>query len=181
MAKQISDEEYAFLQNKRMTADFVESIYNDPQLTKEAKRLIKRKYPNLAIPDYDIEEKVNTTLEADRKERKDAEDAARQKREDDAWRSTRKKTQDAYGFTDEAMGEMEKWMQEKGVGDYEVAAEYRASKNPKTSDPGGFDSQFWQHDKAPQFKEIAADPEAWGRKEILGAIGRDNERARANR
>ena len=181
MPKQISDEEYAFLQNKRMTADFVESIYNDPQLTKEAKKLIKRKYPNLAIPDYDIEEKVTTRLDAEKKARDDAEAEAKRKREDDSWRATRKKTQDAYGFTDEAMGEMETWMQEKGVGDYEVAAEYRASKNPKTSDPGGFDSQYWHHEKAPQFAEIAKDPEAWGRKELLGAISRDNERARANR
>jgi hypothetical protein len=181
MPRQITDEEYAFLQNKRMTADFVESIYNDPQLTKEAKRLIKRKYPNLAIPDLDIEDKVEARLEADKKSREDAENKRRQDAEDASWRATRKKTQDAYGFTDEAMGEMEKWMQEKGVGDYEVAAEYRASKNPKTSDPGGYDSQYWHHDKAPAFKEIAADPEAWGRKEILGAINRDNERARAGR
>lgn len=180
MPKQISDEEYAFLQNKRMTADFVESIYNDPKLNKEAKKLIKQKYPNLAIPDYDIEEKVTARLDADKKARDDATEKARQDREDRAWREQRKKTQDAYGFTEEAMGEMEKWMQEKGVGDYEVAAEYRASKNPKTSDPT-FDSQYWNHEKAPAFKEIAADPEAWGRREILGAINRDQERARAGR
>lgn len=177
MPRQLSDEEYAFLQNKRMTADFVESIYNDPTLNKEAKKLIKRKYPNLAIPDYDIEEKVTQRLDAEKKARDDAEASARQKREDEAWRSARKKTQDSYGFTDEAMGEMEQWMQEKGVGDYEVAAEYRANKNPKTSDPT-FDSQYWNHEKAPAFAEIAKDPEAWGRKEILGAINRDNERAR---
>src|SRR5580698_1927558 len=58
MPRTISDEEYKYLQDKRMTADFVESIYNDPQLNKEAKRLIKRKYPNLAIPDFDLETKV---------------------------------------------------------------------------------------------------------------------------
>jgi hypothetical protein len=177
MPRTISDDEYSFLQNKKMTADFVESIYNDPQLNREAKKLIKRKYPNLAIPDYDIEQSVNARLDADKQEREAAKAAERQKADDAAWKTQRKKTQDAYGFTDQAMTDMEKWMQEKGVGDYDVAAEYRASKNPKTSDPT-FDSQYWHHDKAPDFKEIAQDPEAWGRKEILSAINRDTERAR---
>lgn len=177
MPRTISDEEFAHLQGRKITADFIETIYNDPALNKDAKRLIKRKYPNLPIPDLDIEDKVTARLDADKKAREDAGAAERQRREDAAWRAERKKTQDAYGFTEEAMSDMEKWMQEKGVGDYEVAAEYRASKNPKTSDPT-FDSQYWHHDKAPAFAEIAKDPEAWGRREILGAINRDQERAR---
>jgi hypothetical protein len=75
------------------------------------------------------------------------------------------------------MKDLEKWMHEKAVADHEVAAEYRASKNPQTSNPT-YDSQFWHHEKADGFAEIAKDPEAWGRKEILGAIHRDEERAR---
>lgn len=177
MPRTVSDEEYSFLQNKRMTADFVESIYNDPQLNKEAKRLIKRKYPNLAIPDYDLEEKVEKRLSAaEEAKQKEAADRARQA-DLDAWNASREKVKKEYGFTDEAMTDLEKWMHEKAVADHEVAAEYRARKNPQTSSPT-YDSQFWHHDKAPDFKEIAADPEAWGRKEILGAIHRDEERAR---
>jgi hypothetical protein len=65
MPRTISDEEYKYLQDKRMTADFVESIYNDPTLNKEAKRLIKRKYPNLAIPDFDLEQKVEQRFSAE--------------------------------------------------------------------------------------------------------------------
>lgn len=177
MPRTISDEEFAFLQNKRITADFVESIYNDPALTKEAKRLIKKKYPNLAIPDLDIEDRVQQQIDADRKQRKDAEDRAKQAREDEAWRTQRKKVQDEFGFTDEGMKDLEGWMQDKGVGDYEVAAQYRASKNPRTSEPTA-DTGFWRHEEAPNFKEIASDPEAWGRKEILSAIHKDQESAR---
>ena len=177
MPRTISDEEYKYLQDKRMTADFVESIYNDPQLNKEAKRLIKRKYPNLAIPDFDIEQKVEQRFTAeDQKKAKEAADAAA-KADRDAWNASRAKVQKEYGFTDEAMKDLEKWMHEKAVADHEVAAEYRASKNPQTSSPT-YDSQFWHHEKAPEFVEIAKDPEAWGRKEILGAIHRDEERAR---
>lgn len=177
MPRTISDEEFAFLQNKRITADFVESIYNDPALTKEAKRLIKKKYPNLAIPDLDIEDRVQAQIDEDRKQRKAAEDAAKQAREDEKWRTQRKQVQDEYGFTDEAMKDLEGWMQDKGVGDYEVAAQYRASKNPKTSEPTA-DTGFWRHETAPDFNEIAKDPEAWGRKEILSAIHKDAESAR---
>ena len=73
MPRTISDEEYNFLTNKRMTADFVESIYNDPDLNKEAKRLIKKKYPNLAIPDYDLEQKVEQRFSAeDERKQKEA-------------------------------------------------------------------------------------------------------------
>jgi hypothetical protein len=177
MPRTISDEEYKYLQDKRMTADFVESIYNDPQLNKEAKRLIKRKYPNLAIPDFDIETKVEQRFNAeDQKKAKEAADAAA-KADRDAWNASRAKVQKEYGFTDEAMKDLEQWMHEKAVADHEVAAEYRASKNPQTSSPT-YDSQFWHHEKADGFAEIAKDPEAWGRKEILGAIHRDEERAR---
>ena len=177
MPRTISDEEFAFLQNKRITADFVESIYNDPALTKEAKRLIKKKYPNLAIPDLDIEDRVQAQIDADRKQRSDADKAAKQARDDETWRNQRKKVQDEFGFTDAGMKDLEGWMQDKGVGDYEVAAQYRASKNPRTSEPT-MDTGFWHHQEAPNFAEIAKDPEAWGRKEILGAIHKDQESAR---
>ena len=177
MPRTISDEEYAFLNNKRMTADFVESIYNDPQLNKEAKRLIKKKYPNLAIPDYDMEEKIEARFSVeDQRKAKEASDA-QAKADRDAWNASRAKVKKQYGFTDEAMADLEKWMHEKAVADHEVAAEYRAQKNPQTSSPT-YDSQFWRHEEAPDFKEIAKDPEAWGRKEILSAINRDEERAR---
>ena len=135
MPKTISDEEFAFLQNKRMTADFVESIYNDPALNKEAKRLIKRKYPNLAIPDFDLEQKVEQRFSAeDEKKAKEASDRAA-KADRDAWNASRARVKKEYGFTDEAMADLEKWMHEKAVADHEVAAEYRASKNPQTSSP----------------------------------------------
>ena len=177
MPKTISDEEYGFLQNKRMTADFVESIYNDPALNKEAKRLIKRKYPNLAIPDYDMEEKIDQRLGAEENRKRQEQETARTKADMDAWNGSRSKVKKDYGFTDEAMTDLEKWMHEHAVADHEVAASYRASKNPQTSEPT-YDSQFWRHEEEPNFKDIAKDPEAWGRKEILGAIHRDSERAR---
>jgi hypothetical protein len=177
MPRQLSDEEYNYLQNRRMTADFVESIYNDPSLNKEAKRLIKRKYPGLSIPDLDIEDRVQAQLDADRNQRRAAEDEVKQKAEDAKWKAERRRVQAEYGFTDDGMSDLEKFMQEKGVGDYEVAASYRASKNPQMSEPT-HNLGLWQHEKQENFADIAKDPEAWGRKEILSAIYRDQEHAR---
>lgn len=177
MPRTISDEEYNFYQNKRMTADFVESIYNDPALNKEAKRLIKKKYPQLPIPDYDLEEKVEARLgAAEQAKQKEAAEAAA-KRDQDNWNASRERVKKTYGYTDETLPELERWMHEKAVADHEVAASYRASKNPKTSEPT-FDSQYWHHEKGPDFAEIAKDPEGWGRREILSAIRKDEERAR---
>ena len=180
MPRQVSDEEYAWLQGKRVTADFVEGIYNDPQLNKEAKALIKKKYPNLQIADYDLETKIDAKFAAEEAAKRKAAEEAQRKKDSDDWNAARRAVQAEYSFTDDGMRELEDWMAEHAVASHEVAASYRASKNPKTSTPT-FDSQYWRHEQAPNFKEIAADPEAWGRKEILSAIQRDQERARGAR
>jgi hypothetical protein len=176
----IPDDEYAFLQARRQIADLVEPIYNDPQLSKEAKRLLKRKYPQLQIPDYDIEEKFNERFDAERKAREDAEAATQQKRQDEEFQASRKKVQADYGFTDEAMGELEDMMRARNIGDYEAAAVYKASRDPKPIEPT-YDSHFWRHEKQDGFKDIAADPEGWARREILGAINRDENVRRGGR
>lgn len=180
MPRQISDEEYGFLQGKRQIADFVESIYNDPNLSKEAKRLIKKKYPQLAIPDLDIEDRIEQRLAEAEKQRTDQE-AAKAKEADEAhWKDQRSRIQKQYSFTDEAMTDLEKMMVEKNVGDYEVAASYKAQRDPKPSD-AQFDSFRWNHDKQPGFAEIAKDPESWGRSEIMKALRNDQERERGGR
>ena len=180
MPRTISDAEDAQIQNERRTLQFIESIYNDPALNKEAKALIKKKYPDMPIPDYDIEQRVEQRLAAERKERDDRETAQREESEKSRFTDLRKKTQSDYGFTDAAMEDLEKFMVDKNVGDYEVAASYMASKNPKPSE-ATFNDGRWNHDKAPGFKEIAADPEGWGRSEILKALYNDEERRKQQR
>lgn len=175
--RQLTDEEYNFLQGRRQVADFVESIYNDPTLTKEAKRLIKKKYPQIQIPDLDIEDRVDARFNDEKKRRDDEEAATRARREQEDWQSQRSTTQKKYGLTEEGMTDLEKFMVEKNIGDYDVAATYKVQKDPKPSE-ATFDSYKWNHEKAPGFAEIAKDPEGWGRSEILKAIRTDQERAR---
>ena len=177
MPREISDEEYNYYQDRRQVADFVESIWNDPNLNREAKGLIKKKYPNLAIPDYDIEEKVEKRFAQEARLRDEAKEAERKRAEDAKWQAARKRTKDDYGFTDEAMTKLEKLMVERGIGDYDVAATYMASKEPSASEPQN-ESRFWRHEQQDGFAEIAKDPEKWGEKEILRALKADQERAK---
>lgn len=181
MPRQITDEEYNFLKARQQIADFVEPIYNDPQLSREAKALIKKKYPQLQIPDYDIESRVEERLAADRKEREDKEKAQREQSEQQKFTTLRKETQERYGFTDKAMEELEQMMVERNIGDYEVAATYKASKEPRPSEATGFDDGRWNHKDAPNFAEIAKDPEGWGRNEILKSLYADQERTKQQR
>lgn len=180
MPRTVPDEEYTFLQGRRQIADFVESIYQDPALTKEAQALIKKKYPNLAIPDYDLETKVEQRLNAEKKEREDREAEARKAQEQERFKNVRSETQKKYGFTDKAMEELEQMMLDRNIGDYEVAATYKASKEPRPSDVT-FNDGRWNHDKAPGFKEIAADPEGWAHNEILKSLYADDERRKQQR
>ena len=173
----ITDEEYQWLHTQARTVQFLNPIWDDPQLKPEAQRLLKRKYPNLPIPDYDINQKIDQKFVADdaakRKEKADADAKAQA----DAWKDSREKVKKQYNYTDECLNDLEKWMQEKAVADHEVSASYRASKNPRASEPT-YESTHWNHEKAPGYKEISADPEAWGHSEIVSAIRRGQERMR---
>lgn len=180
MPRQVSDEEYNFLQARRQVADFVESIYNDPQLNREAKALIKRKYPNLQIPDYDIETRVEQRLDTDRREREEAESAKRAAEEDARFKKLREDTQKQYGFTDEAMSKLEQMMVDRNIGDYEAAALLMAQRNPPSIEPT-FGDNRWNHTQKAEFAEISKDPEGWARNEIIGAMRRDQDNARGGR
>jgi hypothetical protein len=183
MPRTIEDAEYNFLQGRKQVADFVESIYNDPAINKDAKALIKRKYPNLNIPDYDLETKIESRFADEKKKRDDETNAAKQKKIDEEIAASRKKAQDEYGLTDDGMKKVEDFMVANNVGSYEVAASYLASKEPKTSEPD-YNGGFWNHGqtfRTDGFKEIVADPEGWARKEIMKAVTADERAARGQR
>ena len=180
MPREISDEEYSFLQGRRQVADFVEPIYNHPQWGKEAKRLIKKVYPQTRIPDLDIEDSIEARFSAEEKKRAEAETDRKQKEQHDTWQKRRSDVQQQYGFTDEGMKALEDWMVENQVGNYDTAARAKAALEPRTSE-AEYDAGHWHHDKQEGFKEIAKDPEGWARNEFLQAMYRDEQRARQQR
>lgn len=177
MPRTVSDQEEAYWRGRAQVADFVEGIYQNPKFTKAAKRLIKEAYPQLQIPDLDIEDKVDARFAEEQRRREEIEAADRQRKETEAWESKRSSAQKKYGLTDDAMKEMEDWMVKEEVGNYDVAASHRIQMNPKPS-AAGFDATRWHHEKQPGWEDIAKDPEGWARNEIMGAIQRDVDRER---
>jgi hypothetical protein len=180
MPHQLTDEQMAYYTRQDNIAKFVDSIWTDPQLSKEAKALAKKKYPQLEIPDYDIRAEMDQRFQQEREEREKVENERRERSQRETFEQARTQTKEKYGFTDEAMTDLEKFMVERNIGDYEVAASYRAARNPKPSD-ATFDDQRWNHSKQEGFAEIVKDPEAWGRAEIMKAIRNDEQREKGGR
>lgn len=180
MPRTISDAEVAQIEQERNLLKFIRSVWDDPELNPEAKALVKRKYPNIQIPDLDIRNEVRGMIESDRAERQRIEDEKRQQEEDRKFDEARSSAQKKYGLTEDGMKDLEDFMVKNNVGSYDVAAGYRVAQNPKPSE-ATFDDQRWNHSKKEGFAEIAKDPEAWGRGEIMRAIARDTEREKQQR
>ena len=179
MPRTITDEEYAHLMGRKQVADFVEPIYASPQFGREARALIKKAYPNLQIEGYDLEQKIEARFDQEKQEREEIERKKTEADEAEKFKSLRKRTQDHYKFTDDAMKRLEDLMVERNIGDYEAGALLMAAKEPKTSDPTpGGARHFWNHEKRDGFAEISKDPEKWGFNQLLQAAERDAQRDR---
>ena len=162
-------------------AEAAAGLWNDPDTSAEAKALWKRKYPDSDLGDaYNVEQRLNARLDRQEQDAQKREREAREKAIDEQIASKRRDAQERHRATDDAMKRLEDWMVEKNVGDYDVAAEHFFTRQPGTSngDDSAFDSQFWHHDRSDLFKEISADPEEWGRKEILKTIREGEQRNR---
>lgn len=175
MPREVTDDEWNYLQGRRQVADLADSVWNDPQLGNAARALLKTKMPNLQIPDFDIRNEMYQRLNEQEQKREEEKAAERRARDEAYWQTEREKVRKQYNFTDEGLQNLEKFMLEKNIGDYEVAATYQASKNPKPSEPSSYKDPYWNHTKSDTFKQIAADPEEWGRSEILKALHNDQQ------
>jgi hypothetical protein len=178
MPREISDAEYQQWQIDKQIAGLANEVWEDPQLGPAAKELLKRKRPGVQIPDHDIRMEMRDGFAKMEKAREEEKLAERQSKEDEYWKGQRKKIQDEYGYTDDGIKDLEKMMLEKNIGDYEVAATYHAAKNPKAAEPQGYKDPYWNHTKSTTFQEIAKDPEAWGKDEIVKALQNDQRRSR---
>ena len=163
-------------ERNKQIADMVNGIYNDPALGVEARNLIKKKYPNLQMPDHDLRTEFNARLDAERKARDDAIKAEKEAEAESNRQTRRKAAQEKYSFTDDGMKQVEDVMVERNIGDYDVAAHYVAAQRPQPTDDTGFDTHFWNHGRSEEEKKIAQDPEGWARTEILKAA-RNEQRA----
>jgi hypothetical protein len=177
MPHQLTDEQMAYFQSQDYKAKLADDLWNDPQLGKEAKALVKKKHPNISIPDYDIEANVERRISEYQKQQEEAKAKEKEEADKKYWDSQRSETQKKYSITEDGMKDLEKFMVERNIGDYEVAASYRISKEPKQNE-ASYDSNRWGFQKAAGVEEIAKDPEAWGQGQILKALYADQERTK---
>ena len=167
-------------QSNKELAQFAQAIWNDPALSNEAKALAKKKWPDMQIPDYDIQKRVDDRFAKEKEERDKVEREATEKAAGERFKAQRKSVQEQYNFTDDAMERMEKEMNERRVYDYEAMAPFFASKEPKPIEntAGG---HFWNHAKQDTFKQIVNDPEDYAFNEIARAVEADDQRRRSMR
>ena len=177
MPRTLTDEEFNWYQGQAQIAKFVGGIYDDPNLNHEAKALIKKKYPNINIPDYDLRNQIEERFAQERAAREQEVRERREAEEQKHFEEKRSATQKKYGLTEDGMKDLEDFMVKENVGSYEVAAKYRVAENPKASE-ASYDNMRWDHSKQEGFKEIAADPERWGQGEIMKTLINIQERER---
>lgn len=179
MPRTISDAEYNHLVGRKTVADFVEPIYNSKELGAEARALIKKAYPNLAIEGYDLKQELKSEIAQVRNEFHETERQRRDREEAERFQQVRKKTQDEFKFTEEGMKKLEDLMVERNIGDYRAGALLMASEQPKPVESHiGPAQRYWNHEKQDGFDEISKDPEKWGFNQLLQAAERDSQRAR---
>ena len=78
MPREVSDAEWAQLQSAKQIAELAGQVWDDPALGPEAKALLKKKIPNLQIPDHDIRTEMRDGFDKIRKDREDERAADRQ-------------------------------------------------------------------------------------------------------
>lgn len=151
-----------------------QELWNDPQIGDEAKRLWKKKWPDAQIDGYDQKQEVKAVVNEFKQERENEKKEAEHKAWAEKRESQKKSVQERRGYTDDAMQRLEGLMKEREIYDYEAGDLLFAAQNPKPSDGSNdYGSHFWEHEKAPAFKEISADPERWGFNEIVRAAKAD--------
>lgn len=106
-----------------------QAMTKDPEIRKEFQRVLKKAVPSAATPDLDNEEKLNSKLEAELKQRDEKiaalEEARLRADLNDRYTSQRGKLSGPpYNFDDEDIAEVEKLIKEKEFPSYELAAQY---------------------------------------------------------
>lgn len=123
----------------------VNELIGSPDTKMPFWEVFKKKYPDTPVPEYDtaqlakaeirkeFEEKDkrnNERIEALEKQLAERDERAREGAAKETIAAARRRLR-ADGWDDEAIGKIETLMQERGIGDYDVAAAYVRSQMPK--------------------------------------------------
>jgi hypothetical protein len=162
----------------RQIAQQALGIVNDPKTSDRAKALWKEAYPEARDDAYETKQELTAKVDKFIQDQKDEKKTAKDEADKAQWAADRKSTQEARSFTDDAMERLEKFMVDRGISNYEDAADLWVARNPKPTEDTGYADRYWNHTQQDQFEQIAKDPEKYAEREIIKAIRTDMNNAR---
>lgn len=131
------------------------ALLNHPDVSKDAKRLIKKIDPKVSFPDVDVEDRFEALREETREEAKKREEAERVRRANEAYEATKQRIADR-GFKVE---DVEKVMKDKGIANYDTAMEFL--ENQAQLAPATADSLSHGMEMPSEAQDIMKNPKKW--------------------
>lgn len=167
-----------------------DSLYSDPELGQDFKRMLKKKNPKLSIPELDTVEPVNKELGDLRKEIKELRDERSTEKLESRFGREMSEAATEFGLTTEGIEKLKKLIKETHEKDGYVlspraAAAQLIHDTPKTIAPSGFTGNRWDlfssDDKGEQddINSLIKDPDGWLDRQIPKIL--NEERAKTAR
>lgn len=101
-------------------------LATNPETRADYMRLVKKTNPNLAIPEVDINDRVEARLAQEREERLKLEQRLMEKEAQERVARKRDEVKSKHRLNDDQLTQVEKLMTDKRIPDYETAAEFFA-------------------------------------------------------
>lgn len=124
--------------------NLMQQLSKDPEARNMFQRYLKKKNPNLAIPEIDSEDRMKALLEDEKKERLKLEEKIQMDEIKARLEKTRADVKSKYGLTEDDMKGVEKLMVKADdnpdpIPTYDAAARvFNASRTPSTPTPGAW-------------------------------------------
>lgn len=140
------------------------ALLNHPDVSKDAKRLIKKIDPKVSFPDVDVEDRFETLRAEQREETKQRDEADRVRRANEAYQATCAKiTQRGFKVED-----VEKIMKDKGIANYDTAIEFL--ENQAQLAPATVDALAHSMEMPSEMADIAKNPRKWAQNMAHNAV-----------
>lgn len=115
-------------------ATLAKGLGDNPKTRKDFMRLVKAGNPDLSIPEVDLPDEIMSRIDAEAKKREALEAQLLEASVREQVRERREELKRAKSLSDEQIGEVEKLMVEKGIGNHDTAADFYLSQR-KMAEP----------------------------------------------
>lgn len=158
------------LENMSRGKALLDSLLNDPETRKATMRLIKKKNPNMPLPEIDTEDAAAAILENERKEREKLEAKVRESEARESVRAKREEAVEKGWVGREEIPALEKFMTDNEIPSYEKAASlFKQAKRAEAAhvaERKSGDNTL----SMPDNKELYKNPTLWARQQASAAV-----------